>query len=55
MLRGGCDRFVDHLLVVGGDGVEQFSAELGEQADRADGLLYAAPPAAGPVEHRPHE
>src|SRR5437016_2428963 len=51
-----CDSFGDHILnVVDGYRAEEFTAELGEQADRGDGLLHAAPTTAGPVEHCPDQ
>ena len=38
-----------------GSPVEVRAAELGEEADRGNGLVDASPAAAGPVEHGPHQ
>src|SRR5438094_4836818 len=55
MLRGGCDSFGEHVVVVDEDVVEQLTAEFGEEADRGNGLVDASPAAAGSVEHGPHQ
>jgi hypothetical protein len=53
MLRGIGDGLVDHLLV--GRRVQELAAQVLQQAQRPRGHRKAAPAAAGPVKHRPHQ
>src|SRR5215217_8083672 len=53
MLRGSGDGLVDHLFV--GRWVQELAAQVLQQAQRSGGHGEAAPAAAGPVQHRPHQ